>query len=168
MVTDQEYLSRSLINGIKYCIDDDKISIQNDCTCFILRQRNKSFITKNEIVRLYKNVIKTAKENGIQISYKSKCKQIISDYYDTYNSEYMEMQKLFDVLIGLSKQVKNRGIHYGHVDDKLLNTLTDNNNKYGKYFWGTSAYSKITDVYFKLNNLAKDINTKEDITKIYI
>lgn len=166
---DNEYLSRPLLQDVKYYTGSDKIKIGTSSTSFIDIERNKYYITLAELLSLYKKVIGEAKLRNISISYTRKYKQIISDNYTCYSTEYNLMQKLFYDLIKLSITIQMRGIHYGNVDDIVLEEMIKKRNEYISYFWRTSAYSKINSVYQELKILLKNITSASgDITKIYI
>jgi uncharacterized membrane-anchored protein YhcB (DUF1043 family) len=170
-VKDKEYLQKELVPNVQYLINDDIVKVNSDNTNYCYINRPKEFIHGFDIMRLYKDVIKLAKQKNISISYKNKYKKIIEENYEQYTISYNQIQTLFKQIAEDFKEVQKRGIHYGTMDDYALSEAEDKRNKYGEFFYRNTAYSIINDIYRSLKKTLEDIEKSNDecfVSKIFI
>jgi hypothetical protein len=163
-----EYLKRELIANVEYDINNDSIRIQNDNTDFVHINRVKP-INKNELLLLYRQVNKLAKEKNISISRKNGYKKYITENWIEYENEIKYYNNLFNKAINKYKEVQQRGIHFGCSDDTVLNEAGNIKNQYIKMYYRNSICSHIHDIYNKLNELYEGFTKyNKNYTKIFI
>ena len=160
-ITDDEYLSKKLIEDTIYEIDNNSIKIENNHTCYIRCNRVQNNFTKNEILDLYKKVYQLAKNQNVSIARKNQYKKYIDESWEEYEKELKRYNDLFDNLITICKEVKNRGLHYGTSDDIVLKKASNIKNEYEKVYHGLSINSNIKRIYRSLTELYNDLNNKE-------
>lgn len=167
-VSDMEYLQRPIIEDVEYIITDNKIKIASPHTLYCNVERIERIIPLKELLELYQRIIKKAKEKKFSISYKARIKNTILANYDRYIKEIQESNLLFDKMIEIAKQVEKRKIHYGSVDDEVLNNLSDLKNEYIKIYYRASACSIMEDIKHKLDNIYSNVNSDVAFMKVFL
>jgi hypothetical protein len=163
-----EYLKRELIPNVRYVINNDNIKIENDNTSWVNINRIKPF-NKDDILSLYKQVNRLAKEKNVSVSWKNGYRKYITENWEKYQNELNYYNNLFNQTINKYKEVENRGIHCGYSDDKTLDKAGDIKNQYIKVYYGDSVYSHIHDIYNRLNELYEAFTKyNKNYTKIFI
>ena len=154
---DNNYLSRPLIDGMRYDISDTHIMIQCPHTCFVnyvLPQR----WTKDDLLQQYRHVLATARAQGVKISYVQHIHRTIRQLWPKYMAARAEQEELFYRLKELAQQVKARGIHLGHADDQVLSAMLEVSGQLTVYGYRTSVTSQITRIGRRLSELEGELS----------
>jgi hypothetical protein len=125
---DNEYLSRPLVNGVKYVINDNEISISSDNTIFtdIVNIGLDMSILKRSIsnMRETKKLVKLS--NGkITLKNTTKIIKFMKEHFSEFIAQVAVYHTLFEQAKEIAKGVQERGIHVGCVDDVELNRLNE-------------------------------------------
>jgi ribosomal protein L14E/L6E/L27E len=151
---DSEYLSKPFIEGAEFIIEDNYIKITTPTTVHV-ETRRVSPLHYEEFTSLYKSVIRTAKYKKVKISYTRHIRRDLIDRWDEYITMWSKAHDLFNEIVRQAIIVRERGLHYGTIDDselkKLQNLCEDNRS----YFYGGSIISRIADDYFKLKSISQ-------------
>jgi hypothetical protein len=167
-LTDQEYLNNPVIKDVTYSITNDKIIIECPSTSFCQATRITEIISLTELLNTYKNIIKEGKNRKYKFSYKQKTKESIINDYNAYIEAIQNSNKIFDHMVIVAKQIQERQLHYGCSDDMILNELHKLSNEHKKIFYGGTAYSKITGIKYKLEQLENDLKQNYEYMKIFL
>lgn len=144
-MTDEEYLSRPLLEGVEYCITEDLIKITSDHTEYINLKR---FIPLDieSLLERYDEVRQMAKKRKAKISYKRHLRKKILENRDEYRKDCLEAQRLFESMTAVAKEIQKRGLHFGTTDDTVLKKLCDYKALYLVLFGGNRSISAIRDI----------------------
>ncbi len=137
-----DYLSRPVIKGIVFEISEDRISIQNPGTSFIMARLDPP-LEKAALLEQYQRVLRQAKAKRVRISYTAHIRKTICENWEEYEKAVHEKQRLFQQMMALAYTVKERGIHLGWRDDAELEHLCQLQYQFQSYGWGGSAASRI-------------------------
>lgn len=154
---EENYLSRPLIDGMRYDISGARVMIQCPHTCFV----NCSLpgrVDKDTLLRQYGHVLAMAKAQEIKIRYTKHIRRTIRQLWPAYEIACVEREKLFARLTELAQKVKARGIHLGAVDDEVLSTLEGIASQLAVYGYRTSATSQIADIGRTLSELERKLS----------
>lgn len=132
-MTDQEYLSRPLLEDVTYYISKDLIKITRHSTDYIYVNRFTPLDIK-ALLNQYDEVRKLAKQKEVKISYQRHLRKTILEHQDKYKKDCQESQHLFERMTAVSKEILGRGLHYGTIDDPILKKLRDYQAKYTALF----------------------------------
>jgi len=165
---DIEYLSRPLIEGLVYIIENEHVKISSPHTIFAENRTIIPFM-KDEILSMYKSVVQKAKSKGVKISYKQHMRKTIIERWSEYEISCDNAKILFKRIIEQVKIVQERGIHRGTRDDSELDKLHKLCNEYNKFYWRSSIISHISSIYYSLKNIERDLSaSNSSLYKIYI
>jgi len=156
-IRETEYLLRPLIEGAAFTIEDDHVRITSPSTIHSDAHRIVP-IHRDELLSLYKRVLRKAKAQGVKISYTRHIRKQILEHWDEYESRCAEACMLFSKIIDQARAVRARGIHYGTCDDAELDKLGALRSEYEKYFWRNSIVSQISEIRHKLMELEDDLS----------
>ena len=153
---DEEYLSRPLLEGVEYCITEDRIKIASSHTEYINLKR---FIPLDieSLLEQYGEVLKMAKKRKAKISYKRHLRKKILENRDEYRNDYLEAQRLFGLMTAVAKEIQKRGLHFGTTDDAVLRKLWDYKAPYLALFCGNRSISAIRDIKSALDEYSKSL-----------
>lgn len=166
-MTDKEYLQRPLLEGLKFEITEDSIRIQTPCTSFFNNSRPQKFI-QEDILEVYKNVLRLSKELNVKISYKNSYKKNLIALWPMYLEELKEYDVIFKELVEKVKVLEQRGIHSGCSDDAYLNECHKAGHKLNPYFYRTSTISKVREIYSDLLKLEEGLKRqKKDVNGMF-
>ena len=113
---------------------------------------------KAALLRQYRNVLAMAKTQGTKISYTRHISRTIRALWPEYEAACAEREKLFGRLKELALLVKERGIHFGTVDDEVLplaETVGGQLAAYGNY---GNAVSSIAGIGYDLSRLERELS----------
>ena len=162
-----EYLKRELIESVSYKIEKDFIEINSDCTNYITINRIK-LIEKNTLLSMYTKVRKLAKEKNTSIGRRG-YKKYITEHWEKYENEVKYYNNLFDRIVEKSKEVQERGIHYGTSGDEVLNELMELRNKYIEVYYRNTVSDAISEIYHTLKKFYEGYTVlNKNYTKIFI
>ena len=158
-ISDTEYLSKPLIENVRYNITDNVIEVDTDSTSYCRMKRIRyTNITEQELRKLYNEVVMLARSNKIKISFKKKTKELIYNNIVGYYENVKTANELFEQCKEVFQEVQKRGLHLGTLDDIVLEKGQSIKNKYGELFYYGTPYTTITDIYNGLNELKSKIN----------
>lgn len=160
---DKEYLERPVLDGLTFEIRDDYIRIQSPSTSFFNFSKPDRF-TQEEILTVYKNVLRLSKEENVKITYKNSYKKNLIALWPLYLQELKEYETIFEELVKKVKVLEKRGIHYGCTDDVYLDECHKTGNKLLPYFYRTSAISKVRGIYSDLLRLEEGLKRQKKDT----
>lgn len=165
---DQEYLSRPLVEDVTYEIEPARLYIQCSHTSYVgafLEERYQ----KNQLLGMYRRVLRAAKVKGIRISYGQHFSKTIKERWAEYETACGEQEDLFHQLIEQAKRVQSRGIHYGTVDDMELSLLRKLEAKFYSYTHGSSVISLLDSIGCRLAKLDRELSQPSShYTMIYL
>lgn len=147
-----DYLSRPLIDGMRYDISDTHVMIQCPHTCFV-NYELPCHIDRDVLLRQYHSVLAMARAQGIKINYDRHIHRTIRQLWPEYKAARAEQEALFSRLRELAQEVKARGIHVGTVDDVVLSAMLEISGQLAVYGYRTSATSQIARIGRDLANL---------------
>lgn len=164
---DEEYLQKEIVECV-YEIDDNNIYIGNNTTNFVRECKNE--LPKIEsTLKLYKEVLKLCKENKIKISYRNHYKSYLVENTTWYYEQIEKSNNIFNDMVDFSLQVKERGIHVGCGNDKILNHLHKLTATYQACFYRNTILSKVIDIHNRLEEYKTDIeNGYANYSKLYL
>ncbi len=149
---DKEYLSRPLVEGVIYKISNDEINIFCSHTVWVQAKR-EHYITKEDALQVYSRVYNTAKAMGITIGRSRHYKKFITTKWQEYRAQFDYYNKIFNMLIGVCKEVQQRGIHRAYSDDCVLAKAFNLHNTYREMYYRTSICSQVNEMVARLNQL---------------
>jgi len=156
-IRETEYLLRPLIEGAAFTIEDEHVRITSPSTIYAEAYRSVP-VHKDELLSLYKRVLRKAKAQGVKISYTRHIRKQISEHWDEYESRCAEACTLFSKIIDQARVVRARGIHYGTCNDAELDKLGALCSEYQKYFWRNSIVSHISAIRHDLMQIENDLS----------
>lgn len=154
MDSQQEYLSRPLLEGVVYQISDDHVSICSRSTGFI-DARMDAPLKKEDLLAQYSQVLRMAREKGAKISYTSHVRRIIRKDWKDYEAAFHRAQCLFRQLAAQARVIEQRGIHYGYRDDPELERLDKLNAQFQAYGNLNSVISRMVAAKHHMNDVAQ-------------
>ena len=167
-IPDSEYLARPLIEDVVFTIENDYVKIACPHTLFT-ESRRIEFIQRDEILSLYKSVLRKAKAKGVKIAYSQHIRRTVDERWLEYEVSCKRAGELFDLIIEQSKVIQSRGIHRGTTDDAELDKLAKFRNEHGEFSWRSSITSKITGIYHELRELERElVRTDNSLYQIYL
>lgn len=167
-LTDEQYLQNEEFD-CTYIIENDYFSIRSSGSIWSESRRVKQPIRKSELLALYKEVIALAKSVNCSISYKYKTKKNIMEHYEKALDEVLIANMIYDKMLVVANEIKERGLHYGCSDDIKLDEIHKLSHQYEKIF-RDSSYMIISNIRHKLEELKKEFNHtgEERFCKIYL
>jgi len=156
-VSDKEYLSRPLLD-VKFRITDTEVYVASEHTGYA-NMRKLERLLKEDILKLYSEIIKMAKSRGIKVSYKNHYKKFIEENWNSYRDELKHYNEIFGKAREKFLEVQKRGLHSGTSDDIVLKEALDLRNEFEKCYWRTSKVSQMSELYVKLNNYHRELQS---------
>lgn len=156
-LTDQEYLQKEIIPDVIYKITDNEIYIKGNSTIFTQIKKPSNLIDIKEVNKIVKEIRSICKINNIKVGRKNQYKKKVEENYIYYITTYNMLCVEFEKALQLAKQVKERKIHYGCIDDVVLNQLQDISCKFQRSGYGTEPYSKVNSCYYDLVSLLNQL-----------
>lgn len=154
---DDNYLSRPLIEGMRYEISDTHIVIQCPHTCFINYKLPHCW-DRGALLRQYRRVLAMAKAQGVRISYTLHIRRTLRELWPEYETACAERERLFARLKELAQEVKARGIHVGTADDNVLAALLEVSGQLTVYGYRDNPASRIARIGHDLAELERELS----------
>jgi len=154
---DQSYLSKPLIPGTQFIIEDNQVRIFSTNTTYV-HERLRPSVEKGNVLALYKRVLSLAKEKKVSISYSMHIRRTIKENWEEYVTACASMKAQFAQIVSQSHVVKERGLHYGASDDTELKKLQRLCWDYQKIYQSGSVVSLVTAIPAKLESLVEDLS----------
>lgn len=158
-LSENEYLSRPLIEETTFTIEDDHVKITSPSTIHVGVRRIIPVESKKELLALYKRVFRKAKSQGSKISYQHHTRKLITERWDEYAEICMGAASLFRDIIEQAKIVQARGLHYGTRDDVELENLQKLCFQHEKNYCNDSIICEFSSAYNRLLNLEQDLSS---------
>lgn len=156
-MTDQEYLSRPLLEDVTFDISKDALKITRRSTHYIYVNRFTPLDIK-ALLNQYDEIRKLAKQQGVRISYRRHFRKAILENRNEYKKDCQESQHLFEIMTAVSKEIMGRGLHHGTIDDPVLKKLRDYNAKYVALFYRNRSISIIGGVKNDLDRIQSSLS----------
>ena len=156
MNKDSEYLAKPLIEGAEFTIGDDYIKISSPSTIHA-ESRRVLPITKEEFTSLYKSVLRVAKFKKVKISYRRHIRRDSINKWEEYIGACRKARELFIAIIKQAIVVRERGLHYGTIDDYELGKLQNLCEENRSFFYAASIVSRVAEDYFKLKSISQGL-----------
>lgn len=153
-----EYLMRPYIEGALFTIENNHIRITSPSTIHA-EAKIITILCQADLLSLYKKVLQKAKTHKVRISYSQHIRKQILERWNEYESRCIEAGIMFATIFEQAKVVRERGLHYGTVDDTELAKLQKLCSKYGEFFYRNSIASQMSEIYYHLNSLDSDLST---------
>lgn len=171
LVTIEEYRTREKIILENAIVNENKIYVTSDSTCYINLEKVEKIDIKG-LLELYKEIIKIAKEKKVSISYKNGYKKKLIELEHSYNVAYSDYEESFNDLVWLWKLQLEQGIRVGYRDDVLYyKAILPIKFKIEKMFNRDQVMSIIKEIKYSLEKTKDDL-TKDEmfgvVTKIFI
>lgn len=164
---DEEYLLKPQLN-VTYIITDEMIKINTENTGFINCSRVHKLV-QTDILELYKEIVRMAKENAIIISHKNKMRKYVTENWQIYLDSVKAYNALFEILNEKAKELQKRGIHFGCADDYFLDDCLKIENEMSTFFYTNSPISKMNHIYNYFKELYDGLKrTPNRYFKIYL
>lgn len=154
---DDDYLSRPLIEGMRYEISNSCIMIQCPHTCFINYELPRRW-DRGTLLLQYRRVLAMAKAQGVRISYTLHIHRTLRELWPEYETACAERERLFARLKELAQEVKARGIHVGTADDDVLAALLEVSGQLTVYGYRDNPASRIARIGHDLAELERELS----------
>ena len=146
-----EYLGRPLVDGIEYEITDNKIKIVCPHTSYINITRHEK-ISLDSILSMLNEIDKIRKaDKRIKVKGISTIRKRVKDAYKLYLIDWEVYNEAFNKCMSLAKQVEREGVHYGTIDDAVLEEIIKTRFVIDRLGYGGTNYSTMLG----LNNSVK-------------
>lgn len=153
-----EYTSREKIVLTTAIANETQINVTSECTCFIrLSKVDKVDIT--ELLATYANIVKTARAQGVKISYQSKIKSRLMEMKKTqsYENAYQTYDEKFNALAFLWKAKLETGLFMGVSDDvQYTNVLRPLKFEIEKMFYVNEILSVVKELKNRLLEIEQE------------
>jgi len=143
----REYLKKELIPNVKYEISENRIHVADSSTCWCNITSLSVPLEQKAIIKLYNFIVKLARKQHIKLSFKNKTKEKIT---------------LFNKCKRYFQFIKKHGIHYGTLDDIILNKAENIKNEYVALFYRNKPLSFIPEIYSHLLEIKQGIEQHPD------
>ena len=158
----REYLKKELIPNVKYEISENRIHVADSSTCWCNITSLSVPLEQKAIIKLYNFIVKLARKQHIKLSFKNKTKEKITENFNQYMADYNTAQGLFNKCKRYFQFIKKHGIHYGTLDDIILNKAENIKNEYVALFYRNKPLSFIPEIYSHLLEIKQGIEQRPD------
>lgn len=163
----RNYLKKELIPDVNYEISENRIHVNSKDTCYCDISKPSILYDQKVIIKLYNDIVRTARKNHIKLSFKNKTKETIMENFSRYIADYNTAQKLFNKCKRYFQSVQKHGLHYGTLDDIILNKAENIRNEYTDLFNRNKPLCFIPEIYSHLLETEQEIEENpEQYTKI--
>lgn len=165
-IIDKEYLSRPLLD-VKFRITESEVYVASEHTGYA-NIRKLERLLKEDILKLYSEVVKMSKSQGVKLSYKNHYKKNIEEHWEFYREELKYYNEIFDKTREKFLEVQERGLHSGTSDDSVLKEALELRNEFMKCYWRTTHISKMTEIYAKLTLYHKELQQQNSYYQLFL
>ena len=156
-------IEENKINIIKE-IEENRIKIYSNST--IYSSAKLQYINIKALEKIYKDIIRVAKEKGVKIAYKNSTKKQIVTLKKEYTKAYEEYKKLFNTLCESWKKMEN--LYMGFTDTEEYKVLSDIDRQLQRLNYRTERnyYRQAIDLGYHLKDLYNTVLNDGGVIKI--
>ena len=163
LLTLSNEIEENKINIIKE-IEENRIKIYSSDT--IYSSAKLQYINIKALEKIYKNIIRVAKEKGVKIAYKNSTKKQIDTLKKEYIKAYEEYKTLFNNLCAAWKKMENLYIGFTNTEEYKVLSDIDRQLQRLNYRAEGNYYSQAIDLDYHLKDLYNTILNDGGVIKI--